>query len=54
MALYREALKKVFGGKRIVSGLLWTAAPKLMRLPDDLLDARLARLADLDPQGARS
>jgi ATP-dependent helicase/nuclease subunit A len=54
MALYREALKKVFGGKRIVSGLLWTAAPKLMRLPDGLLDARLVRLADLDPQGVRS
>jgi ATP-dependent helicase/nuclease subunit A len=54
MALYREALKKVFAGKRIVCGLLWTAGPSLMRLNDEGLDAQLGRLADLDPGGARS
>jgi len=54
MALYRAALKKVFPNKTIVSGLLWTAGPALMRLPDGLLDAQLGRLADLDPPGPRS
>ncbi len=54
MALYREALRKVFPGKRIVCGLLWTAGPLLMRLDDKGLDAQLAGLADLDPGGARS
>lgn len=49
MALYREALKKVFAGKRIVCGLLWTAGPLLMRLDDKGLDTQLEGLADLDP-----
>jgi ATP-dependent helicase/nuclease subunit A len=49
MALYREALRRVFPGKKVVCGLLWTAGPKLMRLPDGPLDTQLGRLADLDP-----
>ena len=49
MALYRAGLRRVFPGKKVVCGLLWTAGPKLMRLPDALLDAQLARVADLDP-----
>jgi ATP-dependent helicase/nuclease subunit A len=54
MALYREALRRVFPGKKVVCGLLWTAGPRLMRLSDGLLDTQLARVADLDPQGGRS
>jgi ATP-dependent helicase/nuclease subunit A len=49
MALYREALRRVFPGKKVVCGLLWTAGPKLMRLPDGPLATQLGRLADLDP-----
>jgi ATP-dependent helicase/nuclease subunit A len=49
MALYRAGLRRVFPGKKVVCGLLWTAGPKLMRLPDAQLDAQLARVADLDP-----
>jgi len=54
IALYRAALKKVFPGKRIVSGLLWTAGPRLMQLSDGVLDAQLRAGADLDPRGSRS
>ncbi len=54
MALYRAVLNKVFRGKRIVSGLLWTAGPKLTRLSDGALDAQLAHMADLDPRGPHS
>jgi ATP-dependent helicase/nuclease subunit A len=54
MALYREALRRIFPGKKLVCGLLWTAGPRLMRLPDTALDTQLERLADLDPQGSRS
>lgn len=49
MALYRAALRRIFVGKTIVCGLLWTAGPQLMRLEDGLLDAQIARLAHLDP-----
>ncbi len=44
MALYRAALAKIFPGRRIAAGLLWTDGPSLMRLSDELLDAELARL----------
>ncbi len=54
MTLYRSALRRVFPAKKVVCGLLWTAGPRLMRLSDGLLDAQLARVQDLDPQGARS
>ncbi len=44
MALYRAALAKVFPGKRIACALLWTEGPRLMRLPEALLDAEIARI----------
>jgi ATP-dependent helicase/nuclease subunit A len=44
MALYRAALAKVFPDKRIACALLWTEGPRLMRLPEALLDAEIARI----------
>jgi len=55
MALYREAAAKIFPGKRIVCGLVWTDGPTLMTLSNGLLDAELGRIRTrLDPGGARS
>lgn len=44
MAAYRAALRLVFPGRAIRSALLWTEAPRLVVLPEPLLDA--ARPAD--------
>jgi ATP-dependent helicase/nuclease subunit A len=44
MALYRAALAKVFPHHRIACALVWTEGPSLMTLPDDLLDAEIARI----------
>jgi ATP-dependent helicase/nuclease subunit A len=55
MALYREGAKKLFSGRRIVCGLVFTDGPKLLQLSDVVLDAQIAAIsARLDPEGARS
>ena len=55
MALYRAAAERVFPGRRIVCGLLFTDGPRLLQLSDVVLDARLAGIsARLDPEGSRS
>ena len=55
MALYRAAAAKIFPGRRIVCGLLWTDGPVLMRLSDDILDRQQAVIQRrLDPEGAHS
>jgi len=55
MALYRAAAAKIFDGKRIVCGLVWTDGPTLMKLSNSLLDAELRRIRTrLDSEGARS
>jgi hypothetical protein len=55
MALYRAATAKIFAGKRIVCGLVWTDGPTLMKLSNGLLDAELRRIRTrLDPEGERS
>ena len=55
MALYREAALKIFPGKRIVCGLVWTDGPCLMRLSDALLDRQIEALVGrLDPEQGRS
>ena len=61
MALYRAAAERIFPGRRIVCGLLWTAGPVLMRLSDGILDRQMAELAHfhgleerLDPEGGHS
>ena len=53
MALYREGAARIFPGRRIACGLVWTEGPLLMRLPDALMDAQLARIAQkYGPDGA--
>jgi len=55
MALYRAGAARVFPGKRIVCGLLFTDGPRLLRLSDGLLDRQWrAFVARLDPEGGRS
>ncbi len=50
MALYRAAATRIFPGKRIVCGLVWTDGPFLMRLSDALLDRQLTAITRrLDP-----
>ncbi len=39
MAAYRDALAVIFPGRRIEAALLYTVAPRLIALGDDLLDA---------------
>ena len=39
MAAYRAALSVIFSGRLIVASLLYTSAPRLFVLPDELLDA---------------
>jgi ATP-dependent helicase/nuclease subunit A len=42
MALYRGLLQAIFPDRPVRAALLWTYAPRLMPLPDGLLDRRLA------------
>ncbi len=39
MAIYRELAKQAFSGKEILTGILWTEAPRLDVLKDNQLDA---------------
>jgi len=41
LAAYRAVLKKLYQEKLVKCNLLWTAAPALMDIPDDLLDKAL-------------
>jgi len=43
MALYRLALSKLFPTRRIACALVWTEGPRLMALPEPLLDDQIAR-----------
>ena len=45
MAAYRDALRVIFPGRRVEAALLYTAAPRLIRLGDALLDAHKPGLA---------
>jgi len=60
MALYRDGAARIFPGRRIICGLVWTDGPSLLRLSDRLLDRQIAALSarldppDLDPDGGRS
>jgi ATP-dependent helicase/nuclease subunit A len=42
MALYRDCAARIFQGRRIVCGLLWTDGPRLLRLSDRILDRQIA------------
>jgi len=55
MALYRAAAAKIFPGKRVVCGLVFTDGPRLLQLSDVVLNAQMAGIsARLDPDGSRS
>ena len=60
MALYRAAAAKIFPGRAILCGLVFTDGPRLLQLSDVVLDAQMAGIsarldpAKLDPGGARS
>ena len=55
MALYRAGAARIFPGRRIVCGLVWTDGPSLLRLSDAILDRQIAGMAArLDPEGGRS
>ena len=45
MALYRAGAARIFPGRRIVCGLVFTDGPRLLRLSDALLDAQLREIA---------
>jgi len=44
MAVYAAVLRAVFPGRRIEAALVWTDGPKLMPVPENLLDQTLAQL----------
>ena len=43
MALYVAVLRQVFPGRRVEAALVWTDGPKLMAVPDNVIDGELAR-----------
>jgi ATP-dependent helicase/nuclease subunit A len=45
MAVYAAVLAKVFPGRRIEAALVWTDGPKLMPVPEKLMDATLDALS---------
>jgi ATP-dependent helicase/nuclease subunit A len=48
LAAYRLALREIYPGRDIKTALLWTDGPRIMAIPDKLLDEYTARLWDLD------
>jgi len=48
LAAYRIALLEIYPGRAVKAALLWTEGPRIMRVPDALLDEYSARLWDLN------
>ena len=48
LAAYRLALAEIYPGRAVRAALLWTEAPRIMQLPDDVLDQYATLLWDLD------
>jgi ATP-dependent helicase/nuclease subunit A len=48
LAAYRLALREIYAGRRVKTALLWTDGPRIMAIPDSLLDQYTARLWELD------
>ena len=44
MAVYTAVLRGVFPGRRIEAALVWTDGPKLMPVPEIIVEQTLARL----------
>lgn len=47
MAAYRELAREIYPNRSVRCALLWTDVPRLMHLPDTLLDAALRKVAAL-------
>ncbi len=47
MAAYRAALREIYPGRDVRTALLWTDGPRLMPLPDNLLDRAEAEIAEM-------
>ncbi len=47
MAAYRELAREIYPGRAVRCALLWTDVPRLMVLPEPLLDAALQKVAAL-------
>jgi ATP-dependent helicase/nuclease subunit A len=59
LAAYRLALREIYAGRPIKTALLWTDGPRIMPVPNDLLDSYAAQLwerglSHLDAPGGRS
>ncbi len=48
LAAYRLALAEIYPGRALKAALLWTEAPRIMHVPDTLLDEYATRLWNLD------
>ena len=44
MTAYRQALRRIHPGTAVIMGLVYTEVPKLLFLPDDVLDVAAGRL----------
>ena len=44
MALYVAVLRAIFVGRRIEAALVWTDGPRLMPVPENLIDQELTKL----------
>ncbi|WP_298913919.1 double-strand break repair helicase AddA [uncultured Algimonas sp.] len=51
MAAYRELARAIWPDRHVRCGLLWTDAPSLMWLPDDVMDAVLTQVNGLPTSG---
>ncbi|MFQ5626094.1 MAG: 3'-5' exonuclease, partial [Methyloligellaceae bacterium] len=47
LAAYRYALQQIYPEKRVRAALLWTDGPRIMTMPDDILDDAAARIVTL-------
>ena len=48
LAAYRLAIAEIFPGRTITAALIWTAIPRIMEIPAELLDSFTLKLWDLD------
>jgi ATP-dependent helicase/nuclease subunit A len=48
LAAYRRALAEIYPEHSVQAALLWTETPRIMQVPDELLDTYAGRLWDLD------
>ena len=44
LAVYREMLKRIYPGRPVAAALLWTAEPRMMAIPEALLEDTFAEL----------